>query len=117
MHVRLILEAPPLKEDTGKEPRRLHDVVTQHLRALKLMEYGPFITSILKLKLDTTTLFEWQKYSQSQTEVAHYQDLLTLIDLRAHASGGSATAGIKRVKNEPLPSHQWKVCCLFCFQP
>ena len=65
-HVRLILEAPPLKEGTGKELRRLHDIVTQHLRALKSMEYdpsGPFITSVLELKLDTTTLFEWQKQS------------------------------------------------------
>ena len=90
-----------------KELRRLHDVVTQHLRALKSMEYdpsGPFITSILELKLDTTTLFEWQKHSQSQTEVPHYQDLLTFIDLRAQASGGSTTSGIKRVKNKLTPS-------------
>ena len=27
-HVRLILEAPPLKEGTGKELRHLHDVLT-----------------------------------------------------------------------------------------
>ena len=31
-HVRTILESPPLKEGSGKE---LHDVVQQHLRALK----------------------------------------------------------------------------------
>ena len=107
-HVRLILEAPPLKEGTGKELRRLHDIVTQHLRALKSMEYdpsGPFITSILELKLDTTTLFEWQKHSQSKAEVPHYQELLTFIDLRAQASEGSATAtaASKRVRNEPAP--------------
>ena len=54
-HVRLILEAPALKEGTGKELRRLHDTVQQHLRALKAMDYeppGPFVTSILELKLD-----------------------------------------------------------------
>ena len=46
-HVRAILESPPLKESSGKELRRLHDVVQQHLRALKAMDYepsGPFIT-------------------------------------------------------------------------
>ena len=71
------------------------------------MEYdpsGPFITSILELKLDTTTLFEWQKHSQSKAEVPHYQELLTFIDLRAQASEGSATAASKRVRNEPAPS-------------
>lgn len=34
-HVRMILEAPSLKDGSGKELRRLHDVVLQHLRALK----------------------------------------------------------------------------------
>ena len=66
-HVKMILEAPSLKEGTGKELRRLHDTVQQHLRALKAMDYepsGPFITSTLELKLDPTTTFEWQKHSQ-----------------------------------------------------
>ena len=52
-HIRVILEAPPLKDGSGKELRRLHDIVQQHLRALKTMDYepsGPFITSILELK-------------------------------------------------------------------
>ena len=104
MHVRLILEAPPLKEGTGKELRCLHDIVTQHLRASKSMEYDPsrhFITSILELKLDTTTLFEWQ-HSQSKAELPHYQELLTFIDLRAQGSA-TATAASKRVRNEPAP--------------
>ena len=35
-HVRMILEAPSLKDGSGKELRRLHDTVQQHLRALKL---------------------------------------------------------------------------------
>ena len=49
-HVRMILEASALKDGSGKELRRLHDLVQQHLRALKAMEYepsGPFITSVL----------------------------------------------------------------------
>ena len=105
-HVRLILEAPPLREGTGKELRRLHDVVTQHLRALKSMDYdpsGPFITSVLELKLDTTTLFEWQRHSQSETDVPHYKDLLAFIDLRAQATEGSTAATVKKPKSEYTP--------------
>ena len=65
-HVRLILEAPALKEGTGRELRRLHETVQQHLQALKAMDYeppGPFVTSMLELKLDTNTMFERQMHS------------------------------------------------------
>ena len=78
-HVCMILETPSLKEGTGRELRHLHDTVQQHLRALKAMDYepsGPFITSVLELKLDTNTMFEWQKHSQSATSVPHYGELL-----------------------------------------
>lgn len=93
-HVRMILEATPLKDGTGRELRRLHDVVQQHLRALKAMEYepsGPFITSVLEIKLDTNTMFEWQKHSQDSTSVPHYQKLLEFINLRARASKASVS--------------------------
>ena len=84
----------------------MHDTVQQHLRALKAMDYdpsGPFITSTLELKLDTTTMFEWQKHSQTSTEVPHNQDLLTFIDLRAQASetsvkGSSNQTGVATFK-------------------
>lgn len=80
----MILEAPPLKEGTGKELRRLHDTVQQYLRALKAMDYepsGPFITSTLELKLDPNTMFEWQKHSQSSIGVPHYQEVLEFIKI------------------------------------
>ena len=44
-HVRVIMEAPSLKDGNGKELRRLHDTIQQHLRALKSMKCelsGPF---------------------------------------------------------------------------
>ena len=81
-HVCMILEAPPLREGTGKELRRLHDTVQQHLRALKAMDCeapGPFITSVLELKLDSTIMFEWQKHSQDSTAVPHYNNLLDFL--------------------------------------
>ena len=58
-HVQLILNTPPIKEGSGKELRCLHDVVQQHLRALKTLGCdlpGQFITSMVELKLDTDTL-------------------------------------------------------------
>ena len=57
-HVKMILDALQLTEGTGKELRHLHDVVQQHLRALKAMDCeppGPFVTSILELKLEIKT--------------------------------------------------------------
>ena len=92
VHVRAIYEAPPLRDGNGRELRRLHDVATPHLRALKPMDYepsGPFITYILELKLDPTSMFEWQRHSQDSREVHHYTALLEFLDLRAHASENS----------------------------
>ena len=57
---------------------------------------GPFITSTLELKLDTNTMFEWQKHSQSSTAVPHYRDLLEFINLRAQASETSIAEPAKR---------------------
>ena len=54
-HVKKIIEISSLKEGSGKELRYLHDTAQQHLRALKAMGQepsGPFITSMLELKLD-----------------------------------------------------------------
>ena len=106
-HVKMILEAPSLKEGTGRELRRLHDTVQQHLRALKAMDYepsGPFITSTLELKLDPTTTFEWQKHSQSSTAVPHYQDLLEFINLRAQACETSVGDSTKKQTKHESPS-------------
>ena len=91
-HVKCILDSPPLKEGSGRELRRLHDTVQQHIRALKALGHepsGPLITSVIELKLDTNTMFEWQKYSHDESDVPHYNQLLTFIDHRAQASEAS----------------------------
>lgn len=91
-HVRRIVEAPPLKEGTGKEIRALHDIVVQHLRALKALGHEPsqaFITSLLEMKFDSTTMFEWQRHSQEHADVPDYQELLDFLNLRAQASEAS----------------------------
>ena len=68
--------------------RRLHDIVTQHLRALAEMKketIESFITSMVELKLDQATMFEWQRHSQDSKDVPRYI-LLEFLDLRVQAS-------------------------------
>ena len=80
-HVCMSMEAPPFKTGIGKELRRLHDTVQLHLKALRATDYepsGPFIASILELKVDPNAVFEWQKESQHLAGVLHFQNLLTL---------------------------------------
>lgn len=58
--MRRIVEVASLKDGTGREIRTLHDVVVQHIRALKSLGHEPpglFITSLLEMKLGPTTMF------------------------------------------------------------
>ena len=98
-HVQMIVDTPPLKEGNCRELRKLHDNVQQHVRALKTLGCdlpGTFITSMIELKLDVDTLFEWQKHSQKSTVVPHYESLLEFIDLRAQASETSCAPQKKK---------------------
>ncbi len=102
-HVSKIVETPNLKDGSGKELRRLQNAAQQHLRALKAMGYessGSFVTSMLELKLDVDTMFEWQRQSQDRTDVPHYQELLNFLDLRAQALEAAVTDSTRRsIKN------------------
>ena len=102
-HVRKIVEIPSLKDGNGKELRRLHDTAQQHLRALKALGHEPdeaFITSMIELKLDGQTMFEWQRHSQDSTDVPPYQKLLDFIKLRAQASENSSDFGRRIPKGD-----------------
>lgn len=103
-HVHKILEIPHLKDGAGKELRQLHDVAQQHLRALTALGHEPdrsFVTSMLEIKLDAHTMFEWQCHSQESTDVPHYPQLLSFIDLRAQASESTVSDTAKRApKND-----------------
>lgn len=53
--MKVIVDAPCIKEGSGRELHHLHDEVQQHLRALRSIGHEPsvpFVTSILELKLD-----------------------------------------------------------------
>ena len=109
-HVRKIVEASCLKDGTGKELRALHDTVVQHLRALKALGHEPskeFITSLLELKLDSVTMFEWQRHSQEHSDVPDCDELLEFIDLRAQAAEATVTER-KPKSNHPPPHHKAK---------
>ena len=94
--MKAILEAPSLKGGTGREIRKLHDTVIQHLRTLKSMGQdpsGPFVISTLELKLDPNTMFEWAKHSKESTDMPHYQNLLDFLNLQAQASESTVVEG------------------------
>ena len=102
-HVKKIIEAPSLKDGSGRELHRLDDTVQQHIRALKATGHeppGPFVTSLIELKLDTTTMFKWQRYTQDSTDVPHYQKLLDFINLRAQSCKALTTEPKKVPQNE-----------------
>ena len=49
-------------------------------------------------------MFEWQKHTQTKTDVPPYKDLLDFIALKAQASETSLSSNMKVVKNEsPKP--------------
>ena len=103
-HARIIVDAPLLKDGSGKELGRLHDTVKQHLCVLENSDHGlpgTFITSVIELKLHSDTMFEWQKHTQMKTDVPPYKDLLDFIDLRAQASETSLSSSRKVVMNKP----------------
>ena len=94
---------PSLRDSSGKELRRLHDITNQHLRALKASGYEPsgeFITSLLELKLDQPTMCEWQKFTQEPKKVHHYSKLLVFLDLQAQGSDNT-THGERRHQCPP----------------
>ena len=103
-HTRAILDASSLKDGNSKELRRLHDVAKQHLHSLRVMKYETFaslVTSILELKLDHTTMFEWQRHTQSSSTVPDINDLLEFLDLCARAGENAAWEGER--KRQVLP--------------
>ena len=62
------------------------------------------MTSLLELKLDINTIFEWQRLSQDSTDVPHYQKLLEFINLRAQASEAAVSdSGKKPFKMDNTP--------------
>ena len=76
----------------------------QHLPALTVMKYETFaslVTSILELKLDHTTMFEWQRHTQDSNAVPDFDDLLEFLDLCARAEKNAPREGERRHQAPP----------------
>ena len=57
---------------------------------------GQFLTSLIELKLDHNTNFEWQRHTQDEKEVPHFRVLLDFLDVRAQASESTTSEGVRR---------------------
>ena len=85
-HVRSILQAPTLKAHNGKEVRKLYDICTQHIRAIKAsdtFDLDTFLTIIMELKLDEVTKLKWMEYSNDSETTPPHAELLKFLDLQA----------------------------------
>ena len=54
-----------MKANSGKEIRCIHDIVTQHVRALKADKQDLFdtlFTIIIEAKIENTLKLDWMKY-------------------------------------------------------
>ena len=64
--------------------------------------FASLVTSILELKLDHSTMFEWQRHTQDSNQVPNFDVLLDFLDLRARA-GENATREGERRRQAPPP--------------
>ena len=80
-----MLEATPLKNGSGKEICRLHEITNQHMHALKAVKqdkYESLITAILESKMDSSMIKEWERYNRDQ-KTPPYTEVLKFLDLQA----------------------------------
>ena len=85
-HVRKIQGAFPLKTCSGQELRRLHDLLSQHIRALKASEdcnIEIYLTVTIELKLDEGTRLRLTEYSSRCEKTPSCEELLEFLDTQA----------------------------------
>ena len=86
VHIRKIQEATPLKTGNGPELRQLHDLLVQHIRALKALGQDTletYLTAAIELKLDEGTKLKWMEYSSEREITPPYEELLKFLDIQA----------------------------------
>ena len=60
------------------------------MKGMKYEIFTLFVTSILELKLDQTTMFKWQRHTQSSHTVPDYDELWEFLDLHARTMENAA---------------------------
>ena len=68
---------------------------------MKYETFDSLVTSILELKLDPTTMYEWQRHTQDSNTVPDFDDLLEFLDLHARAEENVARQGERRHQAPP----------------
>ena len=79
------------------------------MHALKYMGCEPdgsLITSMIELKFDAQTMFEWQQYSSKSADVPPYQMLFDFVNLRAQAYEFAMTDVGKRYSKNETPMNK-----------
>ena len=85
-HVRALLNVKPSKVSSSAELRQLHDTFQHHLQSMKALGqlgFERFITSLGESKLELVTMVEWHKFTQKETDVPDYHQLLEFLDVRS----------------------------------
>ena len=107
-YVKVIVEYPKLKEGSGKELRKLHDMMLQNIRAHDTMGYSTdpkFMTSLIQLKLDATTSFAWREASKELLkEVPACEAILKFLDQRARSADDEASKKSTVPGRKPFPA-------------
>ena len=83
-HIKAMIEFPEPKEGNGKgttTPLRCLQLTSAVVEMTGYDPSGPFMTLLIKTKLDKSMMFEWQRYTQENSDVPHYAEILEFIDL------------------------------------
>ena len=65
---------------------------------------GSFIMSLIEMKLDQSTMFEWQQQSQDKSNVPYYVQVPDFINLRVQASEAPTHKSLKHSPKDPCES-------------
>ena len=99
------LRGTTYEANSGKEIRRIYDVVTQHARALKADKQDSFdtlLTIIKEAKMENTLKLDWMKYSNEYKLTPPYSELLKFLDTQAQHSESLVQPG----RRQYVPSEQ-----------
>ena len=120
-HVRKIQEAFPLKTGSGQELRRLHDHLSQHIRALKASEdydIDTYLTAAIEMKLDEGTKLLWTQHSSKSEKTPPCEEILEFLDTQARHYESVAHSGrsISKTTTKAAYTTRPENTCVACKQ-
>ena len=73
-----------MKDNNGKELRKLYDVCKQHIRAIQLsdqFDLETFLTIAIELKMDEATRLKWMEHINDSQKTPPYSELLEFLNM------------------------------------